>query len=681
MSPHVSTAVVVPVYDALDRVTRCLKAVSRTIPSDTKVLVINDASPDPRVQPTLERLAEKFDFDLLANPSNLGFIGTCNRAFAEVQDSHVLLLNSDTEPYAGWFESMVEMVADDVASVTAISNNASIYSVPGPGIDPFSRDFRPRDLARLVRERLPHDPIEIPVAVGFCMLLTRHAIDYVGVFDPAFGQGYGEENDWCMRASIAGFRHLLAPGAFVLHEGGASMSLAGVLSKGVGTHAAHEAIVTQRYPNYHTTIDRFLQQPQIHVLRETIAGGIIDAVRESRPRVLHWLHSDPMAESAGGTELSVRGILQAAQRTFNATVVFPGESRSLSVREWANGVSTQRRFDAALTGLEANDSDRTWQRLAVGITNIVDPSLAHVHHAYGTSLSVVEEFTDARIPTVLSLHDFHIVCPRNHLFDRWDTYCGIPREVARCDDCVGRSVALPMRQWRRRAAALLERVDVITVPSQSVVDLLSSAVPLPAGVRVEVIPPVPTRPPTAVSSEEVRSRHTARRVLIPGHVDAPHKGGLILADLVRRLTSHHIEVHTLGTDATPPQSAGLIAHGTYRLDDLAALVTDIDPDFAIIPSIVPETYSMTLSEMWANGVPVLARGVGAIAARIAATGAGWLVSGDDAGAFAQAAIEILLSTDRLELVREAARRAGRQLAASPAAADSYLELYRDLLAP
>ena len=39
-------------------------------------------------------------------------------------------------------------------------------------------------------------------------------IDTVGVFDPAFGHGYGEENDLCLRAARAGWRNVLADNAF-----------------------------------------------------------------------------------------------------------------------------------------------------------------------------------------------------------------------------------------------------------------------------------------------------------------------------------------------------------------------------------------------------------------------------------------------------------------------------------
>ena len=43
--------------------------------------------------------------------------------------------------------------------------------------------------------------VDIPVGVGFCMLLPVSMVDAVGLFDPIFGRGYCEEVD-CARAPV-----------------------------------------------------------------------------------------------------------------------------------------------------------------------------------------------------------------------------------------------------------------------------------------------------------------------------------------------------------------------------------------------------------------------------------------------------------------------------------------------
>ena len=49
--------------------------------------------------------------------------------------------------------------------------------------------------------------------------------------DETFGLGYGEENDFCLRAVERGWRHLLACDTYVFHEGNVSFGVGGRAGK------------------------------------------------------------------------------------------------------------------------------------------------------------------------------------------------------------------------------------------------------------------------------------------------------------------------------------------------------------------------------------------------------------------------------------------------------------------
>ena len=69
----------------------------------------------------------------------------------------------------------------------------------------------------------------LPTAVGFCMAISRRAIERIGRFDEAtFGRGYGEENDFCLRAIAAGMRNVLCDDVYVAHVGGRSFGPLGL---------------------------------------------------------------------------------------------------------------------------------------------------------------------------------------------------------------------------------------------------------------------------------------------------------------------------------------------------------------------------------------------------------------------------------------------------------------------
>ena len=81
------------------------------------------------------------------------------------------------------------------------------------------------ELDRLFASTNAGRTVDLPTAVGFCMCIRRACLDQVGPFDAErFGRGYGEENDFCMRAAGAGWRNVLAGDVFVYHEGAVSFS-------------------------------------------------------------------------------------------------------------------------------------------------------------------------------------------------------------------------------------------------------------------------------------------------------------------------------------------------------------------------------------------------------------------------------------------------------------------------
>lgn len=263
--------VVIPVFNAARQLERCLRAVAATLPPDTRVLVVDDASDDAAVGDVLARRAG--DWTVLRNERNRGFVASANRGMDAAGDDDVILLNSDTVPAGDWAVKLQRALqaAPDVASATPFTNNGEIASLPDfCRANPLPDDAEAwaRACERAGEPRYP----ELPTAVGFCMAIRRACLAAVGGFDEAaFGRGYGEENDWCMRASRAGWRHVLCDDAFVAHEGNASFGPLG-LAPG---DAAMNALLA-RHPGYLDQVRAFIDA---------------DPLRDDRRRVLAALEA------------------------------------------------------------------------------------------------------------------------------------------------------------------------------------------------------------------------------------------------------------------------------------------------------------------------------------------------------------------------------------------------------
>ena len=226
-----SPLIVIPVFNAFEKLQACLDSITRTMSPDTRVLLIDDASTDPRVLPLLQSWVTEAKpvRQLLLHAENQGFVATANHGM-RVAETDVVLLNSDTEVTTGWLQCLADCLDSDpsIATATPWSNNGEIVSIPEFCVsNPVPGD--PEIIASLIKTCGKPTYPDMPTAVGFCMAISLKAIRTIGLFDEmTFGLGYGEENDFCQRAEQAGMRNVLCDDAYVVHHGGASFGPLGL---------------------------------------------------------------------------------------------------------------------------------------------------------------------------------------------------------------------------------------------------------------------------------------------------------------------------------------------------------------------------------------------------------------------------------------------------------------------
>ncbi|MGY6554154.1 MAG: glycosyltransferase family 2 protein [Wenzhouxiangella sp.] len=249
-----NTAILVPIFNAPQALATCLTALHACLdPAHAQVILIDDASTDPAIAKVLAE--QPSEWTQVRNARNLGFVASANFGMALAGRADVVLLNSDTCVTPGWLEAMLACAASDpmIASITPLTNHGEIASIP-QFCQPNPWPDDPERWARACRESGPPVYPDVPTGVGFCMYLRRACLDAIGAFDElAFGRGYGEENDWCCRASAAGWRHVLCDSAFVAHQGGASFGPLGLKPGG-----AAMTTLLERYPDYMERVSAFI---------------------------------------------------------------------------------------------------------------------------------------------------------------------------------------------------------------------------------------------------------------------------------------------------------------------------------------------------------------------------------------------------------------------------------------
>jgi GT2 family glycosyltransferase/glycosyltransferase involved in cell wall biosynthesis len=561
-----SVDVIIPVYGAADDLRRCLESVARhTDLSRHRVIVVLDGPREP---------APDFPAVILRNDERLGFVRSVNRGMAcgagsPTRPNDVVLLNSDTIVTANWLEKLIDAAysSEKIGTVTPLSNEATICSVSMRGdVDSFA--------ARVERVSMRDYP-RLPTGVGFCLYIRRALLDEIGFFDDSFGLGYGEENDFCMRAAARGWTHVCDDATFIYHAGHRSFGA----SRFVQQWRARR-LLARRHPRYMALIAEFMQRDPLAAVRARIAGG----------RIVHLVHGWPPFQRAG-TELYAYWLVQRQRESHQVAVYARTEGETRELRDGGVRVRLVANDFTSRNPLRRNAiRDRAMERDFARFLRDESPDLLHVHHLAGHTFSLMRVAKRMRIPIVLQLQDWWFLCARVNRFDRDGKRCSGPAP-AKCAACVtltklpGNRALHVLRRVAARSA--LRAADACIAGSNAIRDDYAPHVTAP----IHVIP-------YGVAIRASRAREPVQRPIRFGIVGSSgaHKGLHVAQEAMR------------GID---PADATLEVFDRFEEEEKPRVFASMD--VLLMPSIGLESFGLAAREAMACGVPVIATSGGGLA--------------------------------------------------------------------
>jgi len=329
-----------------------------------------------------------------------------------------------------------------------------------------------------------------------------------------------------------------------------------------------------------------------------------------RPRLLHVLHG-----GGGGLDIHVCHLVRATAERFDHWLL----------RAAPGGWRLTPPGDPAAVGGAIRVR---WGNPVTRLARRLDIAACHVHHVVGAPGRLLRALATTPVPFGVTVHDFFWVCPRLHLVEPATGYCGAPTDTAVCAACLRREPRRRVRAgaWRRRHARVLHRARFVACPTAFVRDVMARHFPS-APLRLA---PHAYRPPFPPRARD-RPPGSPVTVAVIGALGV-EKGGLRVERLARRTCERGLPIRWLVLGDTlrhgGPQSLfdeRLLVHGGYRHEALPELLARYDASLVAFPAEGPETWSLTLDESWACGLPTLVPDLGALAERVRATGAGWIV--------------------------------------------------------
>ena len=612
--------IIIPIFNAYDCLSPCIESIMKnTDLKENRIIMIDDKSTDKRVLPLLEKYQNDKNIILLKNAKNLGFVGTVNKGM-KYSKNDVLLLNSDTEVTPNWLDNMKECAYSEpkVATVTSLSNNATLVSVPeGLKANDLPKQLDLNSYAKMIEKIAYEESFEIPTSHGFCVYIRREALDEVGYFDEdTFGKGYGEENDFSYRCIDYGYKNLACIKSFVYHKESQSFS-----ESKIKLLEEHDEILQERYPTYKNRTNLWCQQFPLKKVCENIDYQIN---MHNKKNILVLIHDwNDVENNVGGTTLHVYDIIMKLRKYYNFHVLAPSDG-FYKLHSYFETKEKELRFDFIDKYSQISRYNSKYRRMISEILDAFRIDKIHIHHMMGHFFDIVDVAKEKNIYSIITLHDFYSLCPTINMLYMMEKCCiDINNSEKDCAKCLSSKMGINnniINSWQKDWNLFLNKFDKIIVPSKNTQEYINKYYPK---IKIDVIE---HGIDLMKNNYENKINDEVFNVAFVG-VMAKHKGGQLLEELINH-SDKKIKLHLFGKtefSSLVKNKPNYIFHGRYNRQDLPRLLKDNNINLICSFSIWPETYSYTLQEEIASGVPVLSFDVGAVAERINKYNLGWTI--------------------------------------------------------
>lgn len=325
------------------------------------------------------------------------------------------------------------------------------------------------------------------------------------------------------------------------------------------------------------------------------------AFASSKPKLLYVLHC---YFNRAGTEQHTKDLTQSLKNDFDIYTVFPHEDEI-----WLLSDSrSPRHYPAQTIGWPLTPYQTP--KITKSLTNIlkqVDPDIIHVQHFYGWPLGVLDQLIAFRKPMLMTFHDYYAITPYYTL--QWVNDARETLSPEYSKKVFGTDISDYLKERRAIITKSLLQIPFLITPSAYVIREYSKVFPFHYTAIEHGIKPYSVSFPREV--------HPGFRFGCVGSL-LPQKGweSLVEAFVAVRKKHPHAELRLYGgeEDLAEHLRDGVTFCGIYEQTDLARITSEID--VGIISSIFPETFCLTLSELWLGGVPVAVSDIGNLSDRV-----------------------------------------------------------------
>ena len=658
-------SIVIPVFNNLQYTRQCLQALTENTPKGMyEVILIDNASSDG-TKAYFSGLKAKYK--IITNGTNVGFAKACNQGAQASVGNYIVFLNNDTIPLKNWLSELVDFIAKHpnagaVGCKLLFPDNTVQHCGAAMRYDrKFFRHpykYLPSGHPLVNKER------ELDAVTAACIITPSKVFFEVGQFDEYYLNGC-EDMDYCTAVINAGYKIFYNPRSVLYHLESKtprpldrdSENFSHYVSKWGTERMKNEIEFYEEDGFYHRSGKNIVPVPDalekindlLNVVRPELRQEFAvrtyplklwlprnrqqPALQTADMSVLAVSHAYPPYRFGGaqlyahylGKELCQAGINVTAFHPVGLHERKPGNDSNAFdlVRDRYDGISCLQvnidELNQNFTQSFANEAveQRFEEILTTGQYNIV-----HFHVLARLSARLPLIASRFGCVTIMTLHDYWLLCPLMHMIDTMGRECSGPESPEKCAKCMSHffgptnpALVKTLALRRKITMEALAAVHLVTSPSRFLADIYAHF----GYRRPEVLPlgwlPIEKLPPVRESNK-----------IVIGHWgQINHRKGVdILLAALQGLPTNNWELRIYGGNYEPwfydkvmqymRNQPNISYHGAYEPNDLARIASEVD--FIVLPSR-RENYPLVLLEALSAGIPVIASRVGGVAEIIA----------------------------------------------------------------
>ena len=218
------TSIIILTLNQVAYTKQCIESVFAHTKEPFELVIVDNGSTDSTLEyvDSLDRSESScLRIKVISNSENRGFAKGCNQGLNVACGEFLLLLNNDVVVTSGWLSRLLRVV-DERTQIQMVGPMTNYVSGPQLVENPAYDVTTTKGLQQYAESNACQYDGEVKAIwrlVGFCLLIKRCVIEKIGGLDDRFRIGNFEDDDFCLRARLAGFHAAIVKDCYVHHYG------------------------------------------------------------------------------------------------------------------------------------------------------------------------------------------------------------------------------------------------------------------------------------------------------------------------------------------------------------------------------------------------------------------------------------------------------------------------------